>query len=64
MAKVSGFVKDSVAELKRVTWPTKRQVWHATLVVVVLTCIMGAFLGLVDGLLTIVFNSGFAKFIR
>ena len=64
MAKVSGFVKDSVAELKRVTWPTKRQVWHATLVVVVLTCIMGVFLGLVDGLLTIVFNSGFAKFIR
>lgn len=64
MAKVSGFVKDSVAELKRVTWPTKRQVWHATLVVVVLTCIMGDFLGLVDGLLTIVFNSGFAKFIR
>ena len=64
MAKVSGFVKESVAELKRVTWPTKRQVWHATLVVVVLTCIMGAFLGLVDGLLTIVFNSGFAKFIR
>ena len=64
MAKVSGFVKDSVAELKRVTWPTKRQVWHATLVVVVLTCIVGAFLGLVDGLLTIVFNSGFAKFIR
>ena len=64
MAKVAGFVKDSVAELKRVTWPTKRQVWHATLVVVVLTCIMGAFLGLVDGLLTIVFNSGFAKFIR
>ena len=64
MAKVSGFVKDSVAELKRVTWPTKRQVWHATLVVVVLTCIMGALLGLVDGFLTIVFNSGFAKFIR
>ena len=64
MAKVSGFVKDSVAELKRVTWPTKRQVWHATLVVVVLTCIMGAFLALVDGFLTIVFISGFAKFIR
>ena len=64
MAKVSDFVRDSRAELKRVTWPTKRQVWHATLVVVVLTCIMGAFLGLVDGFLTIVFNSGFAKFIR
>lgn len=64
MEKVLDFVRDSRAELKRVTWPTKRQVWHATLVVIVLTCIMGAFLGLVDGFLTLVFNSGFAKIIR
>jgi preprotein translocase subunit SecE len=56
MEKVLGFIRESKAELKKVSWPTKKQVWYSTLVVVVLTCIVGAYLGLVDVLLTGIFS--------
>ena len=52
MKKVLGYFRESRAELKRVTWPTKQQVWYSTLVVVVVTLIASAYLGLVDLLLT------------
>ncbi len=57
MDKVLDFIRESRAELKKVTWPTKKQVWYSTLVVVVLTVIVGAYLGLVDAILTAVFAS-------
>jgi preprotein translocase subunit SecE len=56
MEKVLGFIRESKAELKKVSWPTKKQVWYSTVVVVVLTCIVGAYLGLVDVLLTGIFS--------
>ena len=56
MEKVLDFIRESKAELKKVSWPTKKQVWYSTLVVVVLTCIVGAYLGLVDVLLTGIFS--------
>ncbi|NLV82117.1 MAG: preprotein translocase subunit SecE [Synergistaceae bacterium] len=52
MKKVLGYFRESRAELKRVTWPTKQQVWYSTLVVIVVTLIASAYLGLVDLLLT------------
>ena len=52
MKKVLGYFRESRAELKRVTWPTKQQVWYSTLVVIVVTLIDSAYLGLVDLLLT------------
>lgn len=55
MEKVLDFVRESRAELKKVTWPTKKQVWYSTLVVVVMTCIVGLYLGAVDVILTAVF---------
>ncbi len=56
MEKVLDFIRESKAELKKVSWPTKKQVWYSTLVVVVLTGIVGAYLGLVDVLLTGIFS--------
>lgn len=56
MEKVLDFIRESKAELKRVSWPTKKQVWYSTLVVVALTFVVGAYLGLVDLLLTAVFS--------
>ena len=52
MKKVLGYFRESRAELKRVTWPTKQQVWYSTLVVIVVTLIASAYLRLVDLLLT------------
>ena len=50
--KAKNFLRESKAELKKVAWPTKKQVWYSTLVVVVLTAIVGIYLGAVDFLLT------------
>ncbi|MDR1965668.1 MAG: preprotein translocase subunit SecE [Synergistaceae bacterium] len=50
------FLRESKAELKKVSWPTKKQVWYSTLVVVVLTAVMGLYLGIVDFALTAILS--------
>ncbi len=53
---IQQFLKESRAELKKVTWPTPKQAIASTSVVVVLTVIVSLVLGLVD--------FGLAKIIR
>ena len=49
--KISQFVKESYAELKKVIWPSKDEVVNSVKVVVVSTIIVAAILGLIDMLL-------------
>ena len=56
MEKVLDYIRESRAELKKVTWPTKQQLWYATIIVIVVTAISSAYLGLVDLLLTGIFS--------
>ena len=56
MEKVLDYIRESKAELKKVTWPTKQQLWYSTIVVVIVTLIAAAYLGLVDLLLTGIFS--------
>lgn len=56
MEKVLDYIRESRAELKRVTWPTKQQIWYSTLVVIAVTFMVSLYLGLVDLLLTGVFS--------
>ena len=42
------FIGESIAEAKRVVWPTRKETIQTTLIVFVLVIIMAAFLGLVD----------------
>ena len=56
MEKALDYIRESRAELKKVTWPTKQQMWYSTLVVIVVTFMVSAYLGLVDLLLTGVFS--------
>lgn len=56
MEKVLDYIRESKAELKKVTWPTKKQVWYSTLVVIVVTFLVAGYLGLVDLILTGVFS--------
>ena len=60
MDKVLDYVRESRAELKKVAWPTKQQLWYSTLNVIVVTANASAYLGLVDLILTGVFS----KFIQ
>ncbi|MDI9369582.1 MAG: preprotein translocase subunit SecE [Synergistaceae bacterium] len=56
MGSVLTFVREAKAELKKVTWPGKQQVWYSTIVVIVFTLLVSAYLGLVDMLLTAIFS--------
>ncbi len=42
------FVLDIVSELRKVTWPTRQDTVHLTVVVVVVTLAIGALLGAID----------------
>ena len=48
MAKVSQFYRECVIELKKVTWPSRKQTLGSTVVVIVLVLIISMFLGLID----------------
>jgi len=43
-----GFISDSVAEARKVVWPTRKETIQTTLIVFILVVIMAAFLALVD----------------
>ncbi len=54
---VRQFLADSKMELKKVTWPTKKELFSVTAVVIVLVFFIAFFLGLVDfGLVKIIKN--------
>jgi len=48
MGKVVRFFKESKAELKRVVWPTKEDVFASIKVVLISTIIVAVVLGLLD----------------
>ena len=53
MDKIFSFLREARAELKRVTWPNKKQVWISTLLVIVVTLLVSAYLGVLD----LIFNA-------
>jgi len=46
--KAKNFLLDAKAELKKVTWPTRKQTVSSTLVVIIVVFVVSTFLGLVD----------------
>jgi preprotein translocase subunit SecE len=46
--KVANFFQETKQELKKVTWPTWNEVWQATVVVLVVTFFVSAFIAIVD----------------
>jgi preprotein translocase subunit SecE len=59
VGSVLTFVREARAELRKVTWPGKKQVWYSTIVVIAFTLLVSAYLGIVDMLLTGVFSRVF-----
>lgn len=57
MSKFLDFVREAKAELKKVTWPSRQQVWYSTLIVIAVTFLVAAYLGVVDAILIAVFSS-------
>lgn len=48
IGKIGNFFQETKQELNKVTWPSRNELWQATLVVIVTTLIMAAFIGTVD----------------
>lgn len=50
--KVSEFLGNVKAELQKVTWPTKKETYGSTVVVIVLVLMVGIYLWVVDSALS------------
>lgn len=46
------FIRESFAEIGRISWPTRREVFGLTALVLVVSAAVAAYLGLLDGLFT------------
>lgn len=52
MNKLTNYVIESVAELKKVTWPTKKETYSYTLLVIGVSLATALFLGALDYVFT------------
>ena len=52
MEKIKKYVKETMAELRKMTWPTKDELVGSTIVTVVVSLIIAIFIGIVDRILT------------
>ena len=50
------FYRETIAELKKVSWPTRDEAIHLTKVVIIVIFAMGAFLGILDYVFTQLFG--------
>ena len=48
MGKIRGFLRETVAELKRCTWPSRPELLESTVLVVVVIAILACFVAGVD----------------
>ncbi len=46
--KINNFIKEAIAELKKVIWPTQKELKNSTIVVISTIIIASIFIGLVD----------------
>lgn len=54
MNKITQYLKASIEEMKKVTWPTKKETYNYTILVISVSLGVALFLGLLD----IIFNYG------
>jgi len=50
MNKITGYIKEVIAESKHVTWPTQKQTIYATVAVLAISIIIAYYLGLLDAI--------------
>ncbi|MFS0576102.1 preprotein translocase subunit SecE [Sporosarcina sp. 179-K 3D1 HS] len=48
MGKLTGFFKDVVSEMRKVSWPKRRDLTRYTIVVIFTVIIMAVYFGLID----------------
>ncbi len=48
MSKIIRYFQESLEEMKKVTWPTKKETYSYTLLVIGISLVVAAFLGVLD----------------
>jgi preprotein translocase subunit SecE len=61
--RISVFAADVKSEMKKVTWPSKKEVYGTTIVVIVAVFFFGFYLFFVDSILQVVINRIFKIFL-
>jgi preprotein translocase subunit SecE len=51
--RITTYIKESISELKKVTWPTKKETTNYTLLVIGISLGVAFFIGLVDYILAL-----------
>ena len=59
MSKITEYFKETKTELKHVIWPTRRQTFYYTLIVIILSVVIAYYLGIFD----FIFSQGLVKII-
>ncbi|MBN1688919.1 MAG: preprotein translocase subunit SecE [Candidatus Omnitrophica bacterium] len=54
LTKIGNFISETKQELNKVTWPSRNELWQATLVVIVTTFIVALFIGVADFILSMI----------
>ncbi len=47
---IQRFVRETTGELRKVSWPSREEAWHLTLIVIITMIVVGIFLSSVSGL--------------
>ncbi|MFA5318168.1 MAG: preprotein translocase subunit SecE [Patescibacteria group bacterium] len=48
LPKISNYLKESIEEIKKVTWPTKKETRQYTILVIIVSLSVAIYLGLLD----------------
>ncbi len=59
MEKVKLYIKDTIGELRKMSWPTKDELIGSTIVTVVVSVIISVFIGAVDRILVLLMQAIF-----
>ncbi len=51
--KIKNYIKESIEEMQKVTWPTKKETYNYTLLVIGISLGVAAFLGALDYIFTL-----------
>lgn len=57
VGKVTGFIKESKAELQKVTWPTKQELFMNTIVVLIAVVLVAACIWVADTFFSVLIRS-------
>ncbi|MFA6995071.1 MAG: preprotein translocase subunit SecE [Patescibacteria group bacterium] len=60
MNKITNYIQESIAEMKKVTWPTKKETYNYTVLVIGISLGVAIFLGILD----YIFTQGFQFIIK